>query len=128
MLTQISIPTTTVSSSTTTTAVADKTIAIMFYGTAATLMYIVPAGRVFTGHFWNAAGGSVDAGYIVSSGGGGSVTNTVNGTFSAQSTWPPYSNQYPNSTPVLTVRAGDSLFSSYNSNTRIRIMGVESDA
>nr|BAR34559.1 hypothetical protein [uncultured Mediterranean phage uvMED] len=111
---------------TTTTPQADKTIALQHYGSAATLIYTVPEGRVFTGHFWNAAGGSVDAGYIVT--GGGSVTNSTNGTYSTQSTWPPYSGQYPDYRTVLTVRAGDKLYSSTNANTRIRIMGVESDA
>lgn len=127
MLTQIQAPVASTSSSATTAPQADKTIAIGFYGSSGTLVYTVPAGRKFVGNFWNAAGGSVDAGYVVLSGASIDLS-TTNFNSSTQSTWPPYSGQYPDYSVTLTLRAGDKLHSSPNNSVRVRINGVESDA
>lgn len=109
------------------TATPPKTIAIGFYGSTGTLVYTVPTGRKFVGNFWNAATGSVDAGFVVLAGASVDLS-TTNFNSSTQSTWPPYSGQYPDYSVVLTLNAGDTLYSSPNSNVRVRIMGVESDA
>ena len=108
---------------TTAAAQPNKTILQMFYGSAATLLYTVPEGRKFKGHFWPT--NSIE-GYVVT--GGATVNNSQNGTYTGQSMWPPYSEQYTDGTPVLELNAGDAVYSGANNNYRVRLVGVESDA
>tara|TARA_B100001939_G_scaffold316179_1_gene301928 strand:- start:5918 stop:6271 length:354 start_codon:yes stop_codon:yes gene_type:complete len=101
----------------------DKTILSQYYGSANGLMYTVPTGRKFTGYLW---GHSSIEQFIVLS--GGTLNNSSNAVSSTQSMWPPYSENYTNGTPQLTLRAGDAIYSGSSSNYRARLVGVESDA
>lgn len=107
------------------TSEPDKTILQMFYGASATLLYTVPAGRKFKGHFWPT--NSVE-GYVLTS--GATLTNSQNGTYTGQSMWPPYGAgaSYTDGAVVLELNAGDALYSGANTNYRVRVVGIESDA
>lgn len=105
-------------------AQADLSVICMVYGSSGTLIYTVPAGRVFKGYFWP-SGVNYD-GFIVLS--GGSFVNNQNSNRSNQSSWPPYSEANANGTPELTLHAGDALYTGAYSNYRARVVGVESDA
>ena len=102
----------------------DSSVMGQFYGSSGTLIYTVPEGRKFVGYFYPE---SVSyPGYILKA--GGTHQSQQNGTYSTQTMWPPYSEQYTNGTPQLTLFAGDSLYSGDNNNYRVRFIGVESDA
>ena len=102
----------------------DSTVMGQFYGSSGTLIYTVPEGRKFVGYFFPDSASY--PGYILKA--GGTLQNQSNGNYSTQTSWPPYSTQYTDGTPVLTLHAGDSLYSGGNNNYRVRFIGVESDA
>ncbi len=104
-------------------ATPDKTILAQYYGSANGLMYTVPTGRKFTGYLW--AHNAIESFIVLN---GGTLTNNSNAISSTQSMWPPYSTQYTDGTPQVTLRAGDAVYSGASSNQRTRLVGVESDA
>lgn len=101
-----------------------KTIAQQFYGTGGTLMYTVPAGRRFDGHCWSENSNPL---FIVPADGQFIDTGT-NSTRTSMGEWAPFSGQYNDYTPVLTLQAGDSIYSGPTNNQRYRLTGTESDA
>tara|TARA_S200002703_G_scaffold131908_1_gene119573 strand:+ start:78 stop:452 length:375 start_codon:yes stop_codon:yes gene_type:complete len=113
-----------VSGATVVASAPDKTVAIMHYGSSNTLLYTVPAGRTWVGCFW---GTNAVEGYVVPS--GSTFTSGQNNSNSIQSMWPPYIGSTTGSTAdaVLTLQAGDMLYSGTSTNYRVRIVGVESD-
>ena len=102
----------------------DSTVMGQFYGSSASVIYTVPEGRKWVGYFFPESANY--PGYILKA--GGTLVNNQNQTYSTQTQWPPYSENYTNGTPVLTLHAGDSLYSGPNNNYRVRFIGVESDA
>ena len=102
----------------------DSTVMGQFYGSSASLLYTVPDGRKWVGYFWPE--GVNYPGYVLKA--GGTLQNQQNSNYSTQTQWPPYSENYVNGTPELTLFAGDSLYSGANNNYRVRFIGVESDA
>ena len=101
-----------------------KTIAQQFYGSSGTLMYTVPAGRKFEGHAWSTNNYPL---FIVPAD-GQFIDTGQNSIRTSMGEWSPFSGQYNDYTPVLTLQAGDSIYSGPTNNQRYRLTGTESDA
>tara|TARA_B100001939_G_scaffold240233_1_gene207783 strand:- start:3933 stop:4301 length:369 start_codon:yes stop_codon:yes gene_type:complete len=108
------------------TSLPAKTIAHQYYGGTYTLVYTVPANRVFEGFVWGS--GTNRQQFIVPN--GGTLVSNSGTTVSTQTTWPPYMSGYADAgaSVKITLRAGDAVYSGTAANYDLRIFGEERDA
>lgn len=110
---------------TTTAAVPDKTIAIQAYSSANTLMYTVPDNRTFTGYIYPYGTNNNPMGIVAA---GGTFNNSTTTESSTQTWWPAASGVNTMTNDIVTLHAGDRVYTTQTGSIRCRILGVESDA